>query len=332
MNSTGVSSAGDRPVAADRPRIFIIAGPTGVGKTGAAVLVAEELGAEIISADSRQIYRGLEIGTAAPAAPLLARIPHHLVAGRDPRESWSAGEFAREAADLAAEIVSRARHPLLVGGSGFYLQALTNGIFAEPDVDPEQRAAVRKRLRDRCAREGPEVLHAELGRVDPAWAAAIAPTDSQRIVRGLEVWETHGRPLSDLQSHQADGPPLEAEFRSVLLVRDRADLYARIDRRVQEQLDRGWLDEARHLRQEGIPPDAPGLSGLGYDILFAHLDSELTLEEARERIRQEHRHYAKRQLTWFRRFEAIRIPLTPEDGPSETAGKILTAWTPPGSS
>ncbi len=308
------------------PRILIVAGPTGVGKTEAALLVAEELAAEIISADSRQVYQGLEIGTAAPGTAELARVPHHLVSERDPRRAWSAGEFARQAAAAARDILARGHLPMVVGGSGFYLQALQEGIFAEPPADPARRAALRRELRRRCSTEGPERLHAELMAADPAWAAAIEPTDSQRIVRGLEAWQLYGTPLSELQAAEAADPPIAADFCTLLLERDRADLYARIDRRVTKQFERGWLEEARALQQAGVPPDAPGLSGLGYEALFAHLAGEVSQAEAVEMIRREHRRYAKRQLTWFRRFTAERIALVPEDGAEATAARILAAW------
>ncbi len=309
-----------------RPRVLIIAGPTGVGKTEAAVIVAEELAGEVISADSRQVYRGLEIGTAAPGSDLTERVPHHLVSVRDPRLSWSAGEFASEAVACLKEIVERSRLPIVVGGSGFYIRALTDGLFEEPPVDPEERERVRAGLLDRLAREGVEALWTELAIIDPRWAERIPATDTQRVIRGLEVFELHGVPLSQLQQSRGSMPLFEADWRQVLIERDRSDLYRMLNERVVSLLDSGWLEEAATLRSEGIPVDAPGLTGLGYDLLYRHLDGELSREEAVERIRQEHRNYAKRQLTWFRTLDARRIVLGSGDGPEQTAAKILACW------
>jgi tRNA dimethylallyltransferase len=309
-----------------KPRVLVIAGPTGVGKSEAAVIVAEELDGEVISADSRQVYRGLEIGTAAPGPELQRRVPHHLVGVRDPRETWSAGDFAEEAVRCLMEIGARSRVPIVTGGSGFYLRALIEGLFEEPAADPEERTRIRDGLRKRLEHEGAGVLHAELARIDPRWAERFPPTDTQRLLRGLEVHALHGRPLSELQQNRTVGPPIKADWRQVLLERDREHLYRRLNDRVESLLDTGWLDEAAALKSAGVPVDAPGLTGLGYDLLYRHLDGELSREEALEGIRQEHRNYAKRQMTWFRDWDARRILLGPDDGPERTATEILAFW------
>ncbi len=308
------------------PSVLLLTGPTGVGKSEAAVRVAEQLGGEIVSADSRQVYHGLEIGTDAPAPDLRERVRHHLVGILDPRERWSAGRFAQQAAGIIADILVRGRQPLVVGGSGLYLRALTEGLFTEPPVDPAARSRVRARLQDRLRTEGLEGLFAELRDRDPAWSEAIGPADPQRTLRGLEVLELHGRTLSGLQ-HEGGGPPLEARWCLVVLERDRRELYRRIDVRVDAMVSAGWLEEARRLRDGGVPPDAPGLTGLGYARLYEHLAGRCDLDEALRRVRQEHRNYAKRQLTWFRGLtEAERIGLGPGDGPEETAAAILAVW------
>ncbi|MFC1559393.1 tRNA (adenosine(37)-N6)-dimethylallyltransferase MiaA [Gemmatimonadota bacterium] len=309
-----------------RPPILVIAGPTGVGKSEAAVIVAEELRGEVVSADSRQVYKGLEIGTAAPGRDLLERVPHHLVSVRDPLLSWSAGEFAVDAVRCLTEILGRSNLPIIVGGSGFYIRALTEGLFKEPPVDPVEKARVRAGLDDRLEKEGAGVLWAELTSIDPQWAERIPEADSQRIIRGLEVYELHGVPLSELQQSRTSKPLFEADWRQVLLERDREDLYQKLNARVVALLDSGWLEEAETLRSAGIAVDAPGLTGLGYDQLYRYLDGEIPYEEAVERIRKEHRNYAKRQLTWFRSLEAHRIPLGSGDGPEQTAAKILACW------
>ncbi len=291
-----------------RPRVLIIAGPTGVGKSEAAVLSAEELDGEIISADSRQVYRGLEIGTAAPGRELLQRVPHHLVSTRDPRQSWSAGDLA-----------------------------LTDGLFEEPPADPGERERVRAGLEARLREEGVEALWTDLAALDPAWAeglAALDPawaegipaTDTQRVIRGLEIHALHGVPLTELQQNQECEPFCDADWTQVLLERDRDLLYRRLNERVTALFDEGWPEEAYRLRSDGVPVDAPGLTGLGYDLLYRHLDGELSREETIEGIRKEHRNYAKRQLTWFRNFDAHRVRLGPDDGPEQTAARILTCW------
>lgn len=308
------------------PRIPIIAGATGTGKSEAAVIVAEGLEGEIVSADSRQVYRGVVIGTAAPGPDLQERIPHHLINVRDPREKWSAGEFADEAARCIGSIFERGNLPLVVGGSGFYIRALTEGLFEEPPVNDAERRRVDNHLRRRIEREGSRVLHSELAGVDPEWAASIPETDSQRIVRGLAVYELHGISLTELQKTGKKEPPFKAEWSVILLERDREDLYRRLNGRVVRLLDTGWLREARSLKSAGISGDAPGLSGLGYNLLFEHLEGRVSYDEAVERIQQEHRNYAKRQITWFKSLDAQRVRLEPADGPEAAAARILAVW------
>ena len=314
------------PLGADRtlPTIPVVAGPTGVGKTEACVTVAERIGAEIISADSRQVYRGLAVGTAAPSPLQSSRVPHHLIGVLDPQETWSAGAFARQAAGIIGEVRARGKRVMVVGGSGFYLRAFTEGLFEEPDTDAETRRRVRHRLQRRLDEEGLETLFRELLERDPGWAAALEPTDTQRVLRGLEAFELHGKPLSELQRTADKDPPLAADWRVVVLMRERSDLYRRLDARVSRMLEAGWLREAEELRVRGVPADAPGLSGLGYAELYDNLDGARPLDEAAERIRREHRRYANRQMTWFRSLTDARfVHLKEEDGPRETATMIL---------
>jgi len=312
------------------PPIAIVTGPTGVGKTEACLVVAESIGAEIVSADSRQVYRGMEIGTAAPTTAQRDRVPHHLIGILDPREPWSAGTFGGQAADAIADIRDRGLRPLVVGGSGFYLRALTEGLFDEPDVDPETRQKGRHALQTQMEAVGLESLWRELQEVDPRWASDIEPTDTQRIMRGLEAYRLHGRPLSELQQEGNARAPIEADWRIILLTREREDLYRRIDERVGRMMGAGWLDEAQRLREAGIPADAPGLTGLGYAQLYAHLEGDLSIEEAIAGIRAEHRHYAKRQLTWFRSLPGVRrVHLGKDDGARDTSSMILDALSGP---
>jgi len=309
-----------------RPEVLGIAGPTGVGKSEAAVIVAEEIDGEVISADSRQVYRGLEIGTAAPGPDLIERIPHHLVGIRDPQQNWSAGDFAEEATRSIEAICARGRVPIVAGGSGFYIRALTEGLFEEPAVGQEARIRARTDLETRLDEVGVEALHAELVTIDPEWAERVPPTDTQRIIRGLEFHRLHGISLSEAQRRDGAGPLCDAVWRRVLLERDRALLYERLNERVAAMFDGGWLEEAQALRSSGVPVDAPGLTGLGYDLLYRHLAGDISRDETIAGICQEHRNYAKRQLTWFRTFEAHRVRLGPDDGPEQTADGILGFW------
>ncbi len=309
------------------PAVLLITGPTGVGKSEAAVLVAERLDGEIVSADSRQVYRGLAIGTAAPPPALLARIPHHLVGVLEVEEPWSAGAFAFRAGALIEAIRGRGRQPMVVGGSGLYLKALTEGLFLEPASDPRRRRRVRAGLQQRLREEGIAALRAELAARDPDWAGSVPATDTQRILRGLEVLEVHGIPLSSLQAGGTSPAPIEARWCRIVLERERGDLYRRIEERVDGLLEAGWLEEARVLRQAGVSPGVPGLTGLGYARLFDVLAGEITLDEARREIRREHRNFAKRQLTWFRPLpDVVRLKLRAGDGPTETAAAVLRAW------
>jgi tRNA dimethylallyltransferase len=309
------------------PAVLLITGPTGVGKSEAAVRVAERLDGEIISADSRQVYRGLAIGTAAPSPALLARIPHHLVGVLAVEEPWSAGAFALRAGALIETIREQGRQPMVVGGSGLYLKALTEGLFLEPVSDPRRRRQVRTALQRRLREEGIAALRAELVARDPDWAASVPATDTQRILRGLEVLAVHGVSLSSLLAGGTAPAPVDARWCRIVLERERSDLYRRIEERVDGLLEAGWLEEARALRQAGVDPAAPGLTGLGYVRLFEVLAGESTLEEARRTIRREHRNFAKRQLTWFRPLrDVVRLKLRAEDGPTETAAAVLRAW------
>ena len=277
------------------PPFPVLTGPTAVGKTALSVRLAEHLGAEIISADSRQVYRELTIGTAKPEADVLARVRHHFIDELDLGEPFSAGQFAEEAEARIREIVERGRVPLVVGGSALYLHALLHGLADVPPVPPAVRTSVEARL----AHEGSEALYRELEHVDPASARTMDPTKTQRLVRALEVFHGTGRPLSFY--HQRQAPP-PFRYRVYVLHRDRADLYSRINRRVDLMLEAGLLDEVRGLLERGADPSANPLRTIGYQEAIAFLQSEIAREEMVRLIKRNTRRYAKRQLTWFRRF------------------------------
>jgi len=280
--------------AAPRPVVPVLAGPTAVGKSARALAWARATGGEIVSADSRQVYRGLDVGTAKPTPEELAEVPHHFVDELDLHEPFSAGAFARAAETRIRDILARGRPPIVVGGSTLYLHALVYGLADVPPTDP----ATRQRLTARLHAEGSDVLFAELRGVDPVSAASMDPTKTQRVVRALEVYHDTGHPLSAY--HAEVVPPFDT--RVILLSRPRAELYARIDHRVDAMLAAGLLDEARALREAGHRPDLNPLRTIGYQEPLAHLRGEVPYDEMVRVLKRNSRRYAKRQITWFRRF------------------------------
>ena len=277
------------------PDAVLIAGPTCAGKTALALELAARFPVEIVSVDSAQVYRGMDIGTSKPAAAIRAAVPHHLIDVCDPAEVYSAGRFQGDALALIAAIRGRGRIPLLVGGTMLYFRALTRGIAPLPEGDPAVRAGIDRRARA----VGWPALHDELAALDPEAAARIRPADGQRIQRALEVIEITGQRLSQLQ-RLAGPPPLE--FASFALVpADRSALYARIDARFLAMLDAGLLDEVRMLRARGdLHADLPSLRSVGYRQLWAHLAGACSLTDAVVAAQRATRNLAKRQLTWLR--------------------------------
>lgn len=280
-------------------RVLALVGATASGKSAVALAVARATGAEIVNADALQVYRGLDIGTAKPSRQERAEVRHHLVDVLDPRERFSAGEFARRARAALAEIAARRRPAIVVGGSGLYLRALWGGLAPIPAVDPEIRSALAARL----AAEGLPALREELVRHDAATAARLGENDSQRIVRALAVALSTGRPLTAW--HAEAPPPERLAMRKIGLTLPRAVLYDRIAARVQQMVDRGWPAEVRRLLDAGVPRDAPGLQAIGYSDWIRHFDGETDLRETVEAVVRATRRYAKRQETWFRREPGI---------------------------
>ena len=277
--------------------VFVLTGPTGAGKTDWAVRLAEGSPIEIVSVDSAQVYRGLDIGTAKPSRELRARIPHHLIDICEPTESYSAGRFVADALTSIRAIHARRRVPLLVGGTMLYLRALLEGLAELPTAAPELRAE----LDARAARLGWPALHAELKKLDPEAAARIAPNDAQRIQRALEVCRTAGVPISRLQ--RATASPLAGwpQRYWVLSPRDRAVLHERLAERFAAMMAAGFLDEVRALRDRGdLTARHPAMRAVGYRQLWAHLDGAYDLGEAVRRGIAATRQLAKRQLTWIR--------------------------------
>jgi len=276
--------------------ILAIVGATATGKSALALDLAEEIGGEIVSADSLQVYRGLDLGTAKPGAADRARVPHHLVDILEPDEVYSAGEFARRARAAIDEIAARGRIPIVVGGSGLYLRALLRGLSPLPPGDPEVRAALRSRLET----EGLPALREELVRIDPKTAARLTAGDTQRVLRALEVECVTGRPLSAWLDEQPFGIQAIAAVQ-IGLTLPRSILYDRIAGRVVWMMEAGWLGEVAGLLQRGLSPRLPAFQAIGYRQLVRHLEGDGSLEQAIAEIVRETRRFAKRQETWFRK-------------------------------
>jgi len=272
-----------------------IVGPTATGKTAVGVELAERLGGEIISADSMQIWRGMDIGTAKPTAEERLRVPFHLVDIADVQGSFSAALFGRLAKEAASDILARGKIPILVGGTGLYVRALVD------DLRPPPRAAkgIRERLQSGLDRLGPEPMMARLREVDPATAARLSPADSKRIVRALEVFETTNRPLSEFIEEDRRRRR-ESPWRLFGLACDRDALNERISQRVDAMIEAGWVAEVRSLAQAGMRVGLQSACALGYQEILAHVRGDLPLSDCVLEIKRNTRRYAKRQRTWFR--------------------------------
>jgi tRNA dimethylallyltransferase len=285
-------------------RLAVVAGPTASGKSALAVALARRLGGEIVNADSQQVYRGLDVGTAKPTPEERAAAPHHLLDLVEPGEGMDAARFAALAAEAVAAVDARGKLPIVVGGTGLYLRALLHGVVDAPGRDP----ALRARLEEEAARLGRPALHARLAAIDPEAAAAIRPNDLVRVVRALEIAAGGTRPSELYARHRFE----EDRYDAVILALDppRAELHARIDARVEEMFGAGLLHEARALLARGAPP---ARLPLGYAEAAACVRGELPLEEAVRRVQVLHRRYARRQVIWLRRERGVEWVRPPYD-------------------
>ncbi len=306
------------------PAFLVIAGPTAVGKTAVALALARRISGEIVCADSRTLYRGMDIGTAKPSAAVRASVPHHLIDVADPDHVVTLAEYQQRAAQAFREIRSRGRLPILVGGTGLYIRAIVDHVTVPP-VPPDWD--LRARLEEVERLEGAGTLHRRLGEVDPASASRIHPRNIRRIIRALEVHTRGGAAISTLQPQVGPTgwvPPREAPDPVVMvaLTMDRDRLYGRIDRRIDEQLARGLVDEVRALLASGYARTLPAMQGLGYKEIAAYVDGAVTLAEAVVRFRRNARRYARRQWTWFRADPRYRWLESNDHPPEAVAAEI----------
>ena len=285
-----------------QPKILCVVGPTACGKTKMGVLLARRYDGEVVSVDSMQIYRGMAIGTAAPTPEETEGIPHHMVAVADPAEKWSVARFTEAADACIQDILRRGKLPILVGGTGLYLDAIISGLTFAPG---EAGGAVRKELEAQLAREGIAPLWEELQQVDPEAAARLHIADEKRILRALEVYRETGCTISEHNRRTAALPRRYDPIYIGLAFRDRSDMRDLIDRRGDAMMDAGLLGEVQALLEQGVPRTSTAFQAIGYKELLAAVDGQVPLEEAVAEIKLRSRQYAKRQLTWLRRNQDI---------------------------
>lgn len=307
-----------RMTAGLRPLVVIV-GPTAVGKSRVAVRVAQALGTEVLTADSRQVYRGMDIGMDKPTPEERLGVPHRLIDLVNPDEAFNVGTYRRLALAEIARLFGEGRMPLVVGGTGLYVRGLLGGLWEGPGAD----WAFRSRLEEQARLKGGEFLHRELTRLDPELARRLHPHDRVKIIRGLEVHHLVGRPLSEVQRRHGFG---DRPFVALLigLTRERQALYRMIETRVDAQLDRGLVEETRRLLERGYGRHLGSMKGLGYRQIAGFLAGEYGYDEAVRRLKRDTRHYAKRQLTWFRKEAGvIWMRLDDQESADTTAARVL---------
>jgi tRNA dimethylallyltransferase len=277
-----------------KPKIIVICGATGIGKTSAGIELAEKLDGEIVSADSMQIYRLMDVGTAKPTPAEQVRVVHHMIDIVDPDDDFDAVQFSNRARDSITDIGKRGRVPLIVGGTGLYIKALLHGMFESKPVDPE----IRERLRREAEEKGSSYLHDRLKEIDPPTADRLHPNDTYRILRALETIESTGQSISDLhQDHGFEDDPYNPMM--VGLQMDRQKLYERIDRRVDLMIEAGLVSEVKNLLTMGYSAGLKSMQSIGYRHVVEFLQEKLSWEECIRTLKRDTRRFAKRQFTWF---------------------------------
>lgn len=300
--------------------VIVLCGPTASGKTGLALQLAQQVDIEIISADSAQVYIGMDIGTAKPDSHTLAALPHHLIDIRDPSEPYSAADFRRDVLQLVPEIRARGRIPVIVGGTMLYLKALKEGLASLPEADAELRAAISAQ----AIEQGWQGLHEELQQVDPEAAARIRSTDTQRLQRAIEVWRLTGIPLSEWHRQDAETCPFPL-LEIAIMPPDRAELHRLIEARFMAMLDSGLVEEVRNLyARDDLHAGLPAIRAVGYRQIWSHLSGEIDRQEMISTALAATRQLAKRQITWLRSWQDLHLLETAD---SAQALKILEAGT-----
>ena len=298
--------------------IICIAGPTASGKTALAVELAKELNGEVVSCDSMQVYRRMDIGTAKPTAEEMQGIPHHMIDVAEPDEDFSVSRYCAQAAPIVDDIVARGKTAIIAGGTGLYMDSLIQG----NDFAPFPATGVREQLEAEAEARGIQVLFDRLAAVDPEAAGRLHLSDRKRIIRALEVYLETGQTITEHNRKTRLIPPRYSPLWLGLDFENRADLYGRIDRRVGLMLDMGLIAEIQGLLAAGIPPKCTAMQAIGYKEFVAALKGECTIGEAADQVRQASRRYAKRQLTWFRRNQKIHWLIRRE---GRSGGEILAA-------
>jgi len=298
--------------------ILIIAGPTAVGKTDASILLAQEWGTEIVSADSMQVYRGMDIGTAKPTPEQRELVYHHLIDTADPSQPYSVGDYLRDARNAIDGILQSGGTPVVVGGTGLYIRALMRGLFHGPPADMD----LREQLLRKEAENGEGTLYADLVRLDPESAIKIHPNDLRRTVRSLEVYYLRDRKMSDLQQEHSFKDK-HYDFKLLFLVRSRSELYARIERRVDVMIEQGLEHEVKMLMLKGYTRDLVSMQALGYSHFMDYFSNKASREETVELLKRDTKRFAKRQFTWFRREPDARwVDITGLEKAAEIAAQI----------
>jgi tRNA dimethylallyltransferase len=280
-------------------KVLTIVGPTAVGKTHSAIAIAQRISGEIISADSRQIYRALNIGTAKPTAEEQELVTFHLIDFVPPDSSYSCGQFARDADQKIKEISARGNTPIVCGGTGLYIRALFHPLHKLPESNKD----IKAKLMGEYKKHGIEHLYARLLKVDPEWAQKITPRDKQRILRGLEVYAIRGKPLSSFTKAKRKKSRYLPYYVGLTLTRD--VLYDRINRRFDSMVEQGLVEEVKALLDQGLDPASSALRTIGYKEIIEHLSGALTFDEAIEKAKRRTRNFAKRQIAWFKNIEGI---------------------------
>ena len=285
-------------------KVYVIAGPTASGKTALSIALALEIGGEIVSADSMQVYRGMDIGTAKATSEERSAVPHHMLDVADPGENFSVARYVEEATACCDDIISRSHIPVITGGTGLYIDSLLSGRSFAESGDPALRAA----LNEEYDRIGGDAMLARLSAIDPMRAEKLAASDRRRIIRALEIYELTGLTITEHDVASRSVPPRYEAVKVVLGFADRSILYDRIDRRVDEMMNSGLLDEVRSLMARGIDPMCTSMQAIGYKESVMYINGLASYEETVALIKQSSRRYAKRQMTWFRRWRgALRI-------------------------